>query len=78
MKENRNEDTGTYLNTNTSDDHEYQVLIFPEPVRVISLINFRIVEPGVKTWSLDILTALIIANFSKNHPNCRTSTGGTK
>ena len=39
VKENRNEDTGTYLNTNTSDDHEYQVLIFPEPVRVIDLIK---------------------------------------
>ena len=37
VKENRNEDTGTYLNTNTSDDHEYQVLIFPEPVGVIYL-----------------------------------------
>ena len=65
MKENRNEDTGTYLNTNTSDDHEYQVLIFPEPVRVICLINFRIVEPGVKIWSLDIIMALIIAYLFK-------------
>ena len=44
MKENRNEDTGTYLNTNTSDDHEYQVLIFPEPVRVIYLINSGVTD----------------------------------
>ena len=32
VQEKRNEDSGTYLNTNTSDDHEYQVLIFPDPV----------------------------------------------
>jgi len=31
VKENRNDENGTYLNRNTSDDHEYQVLIFPEP-----------------------------------------------
>ena len=47
VNENRKEDNETYLNTNISDDHEYQVLIFPEQVRVICLINFRIAEPGV-------------------------------
>ena len=49
------------MNTNTSDDHEYQVLIFPEPVRVISrnLVKFGL-NIQLPNWSSPIHLKIIL------------------
>merc|ERR1712131_108353 len=46
VQENRNDENGTYLNTNTCDDHEYQVLIFPDPVPAPPTPNSPIISLG--------------------------------